>query len=138
MGFCPIWRWYEYPYDPREPGKKEKDYPINSAITGSIKITNGRAYIATDKLEQRGKHLECAVNNFVKKILDEEAEDQPKGKARHYGLIILRPGKKKLSASKVVDFISFYRDPKIKRKLPTRLRYGISAYNKVFEELVLG
>ena len=101
-------------------------------------ITNGRAYIATDKLEQRGKHLECAVNNYVKKILDEEAEDQPEGKAQHYGLIILRPGKKKLSASRVVDFISFYRDPKIKRKLPTRSRYGITAYNKVFEKLVLG
>ena len=30
MGFCPLWKWYEYPLT------SGADYPINSAITGSI------------------------------------------------------------------------------------------------------
>jgi hypothetical protein len=134
MRYCPIWRWYMYPDDPR------KDYAINSAITGSIEVIpkSGRANIATDNLQSRGEHLECAISPYVKKILDAEAEGQPEGKARHYGLIIVRPGKEKeLSKSEVVDFISFHRDPKIPTPGPTATRYDLSTYNKVFEELVL-
>jgi len=133
MPYCPIWKWYVYP------GSPELDYAINSAITGSIKVTetNGvsRATIATDNLKKRGRDLQCAVNNKVKEILDKEAKGQ-EGEVQHYGLIIVRPGKENLSDSEVVDFISFHRDPKIKTERPTASRYDISAYNKVFEDLV--
>lgn len=135
MPYCPIWKWYVYP-----PESGELDYAINSAITGSIKVTetNGvsRATIATDNLKKRGRDLQCAVHNKVKEILDKEAKGQ-EGEVQHYGLIIVRPGKENLSDSEVVDFISFHRDPKIKTNAPPRLRYDISAYNTVFEELVL-
>lgn len=129
MPFCPMVGWYTDP---------ERDYAINSAITGSITVTKtGRASIATDKLQTQGKHLECVISGYVKKILETEAEDQPEGKAWHYGLIIVRPGKEKLSDSEIVDFISFHRDPKIQTKLPSVSRNDISAYNKVFEDKVL-
>lgn len=132
MPYCPIWRWYVYPR-----GSRELDYAINSAITGSIKVTkSGRANIATDKLQSLGEHLECAVADYVKTILEKEAEGQ-EGEVRHYGLIIVRPGKEKLSDSEVVDFISFHRDPRVNTKQPTASRNDISAYNEVFEELFL-
>ena len=83
-----------------------------------------------------GEHLECAVADYVKTILEKEAEGQ-EGEVRHYGLIIVRPGKEKLSDSEVVDFISFHRDPRINTKQPTASRNDITAYNTVFEKLVL-
>ena len=131
MPYCPIFGWYNY----KDPNL---NYAINSVITGSIKPVGktNRAHIATDKLQTLGKHLECAISPYVKKVLEEEAEGQ-KGKVRHYGLIIVRPGKNKLSASKVVDFISFHRHPKKQTSQPTPMQYGISAYNEVFEEKVL-
>ena len=120
------------------PENPEKDYAINSAITGSIEVipNSDRANIATDELKKQGKHLECAVTDYVKEIINKEAEGQ-NGKVRHYGLIIVRPGKEnELRKSEVVDFISFHRDPKIPTDQPTDLRYDLSIYNKVFEELV--
>jgi len=134
MPYCPIWKWYVYPNNPG------LDYVINSAITGSIKVTetNGvsRATIATDKLMKSGRGVQCAVNDKVKEILDKEAEGQ-KGEVQHYGLIIVRPGENNLSDSEVVDFISFHRHPTDQTAEATPLRYDISAYNTVFEELVL-
>lgn len=139
MPYCPIWKWYVYPRDKNGIAVKS-DYVINSAITGSIKVkeTNGvsRATIATDNLKERGMYLQCAVNNDVKEILYKEAEGQ-KGEVQHYGLIIIRPGKEKLSESEVVDFISFHRHPTNQTAEPTPSRYDISEYNTVFEELVL-
>lgn len=135
MVYCPIWKWYVNP-----PGSRELDYAINSVITGSIRITEtdgvSRAIIATDNLEKRGMCLQCAVNNNVKEILYKEAKGQ-KGEVQHYGLIIVRPGKEKLSDSEVVDFISFHRHPTNQSVEPTPSRYDISAYNRVFEELVV-
>ncbi len=131
MAYCPIWRWY---MDPSDPDNPEKNYAINSAITGSIEVIpkSGRAKIATDR-----EHLDCDINPKVKKILDKEAEGQPGGKAQHYGLIIVRPGKEKeLSKSEVLDFISFHRDPEKATPGPTSTRYNLSKYNEVFEELV--
>ena len=128
MPYCPMWKWYKYE-------DSVPDYPINSAITGSIKVTEtGEVLVATDNLEKSGRHLQCAANAKVKTILALEAKGQ-KGEVRHYGLIIIQPGKDKLSAgSEVVDFISFHRDPKIKTDVPPHLPYDMSAYNKVFEE----
>jgi hypothetical protein len=119
-------------------GDGRPDYPINSAITGSIEIipNSNRAKIATDELKNEGKHLECAVSDYVKDVLNKEAEGQ-NGNVRHYGLIIVRPGKEKeLSKSEVLDFISFHRDPKVQTEKPTDKRYDLSMYNKVFEERV--
>jgi hypothetical protein len=137
MPYCPIWRWYVYP------GSRELDYAINSAITGSIERVidkggkdTGLVNIATDNLKESGQYLQCAVTDAVKDILEKEAKGQT-GEVQHYGLIIVRPGKEKLSDSEVVDFISFHRDPRINTKQPTASRNDITAYNTVFEKLVL-
>jgi hypothetical protein len=133
MATCPIWRWYMYP-----PGSGKPDYAINSAIIGSIELipNSDRAKIATDALKSDGKHLECAISDEAREVLNKEAEGQ-NGKVRHYGLIIVRPGKEKeLSKSEVRDFISFHRDPKVPTEKPTIERYDLSKYNEVFEDLV--
>lgn len=135
---CPIFKWYE------EDGERGA-FAINSIVEGSITLISTKtpkkeeykARIVTYELEKRQKFFECAVDPYVMKVLEEEAENQPKGKARHYGLIIIQPGREKLSDSIVVDFISFHRHPTAYVKGPTVSRYGISAYTEVFDTLAL-
>ncbi|MCS6302421.1 MAG: hypothetical protein H8K07_01950 [Nitrospira sp.] len=139
---CSIWRWYE------GEGKREKPFAINSVVEGSITLIklpkNGKkeegeykARIITYELEKRQKYFECAVDDYARQVLEKEAEYQPKGKTQHYGLIIVRPGRPNLVDSMVMDFISFHRHPVVDTEKPTTSRYGISAYNEVFETRAL-
>lgn len=135
-GICPITKWYM-----PEPGSKEQPFPINSVIEGSITLieTEGKkndtykVRIVTHGLEKRQSYFECGIDDYAKKVLEYEAEHQPKGTVRHYGLIIYRPGPVKLADSTVTDFISYHRHPTVVTTKPTASRYGISAYNEVFE-----
>lgn len=136
---CSIWRWYERGRDP---------FAINSVVEGSIALIENpkkgkkekgkyKARIITYELEKRQKYFECAVSDYVKKVLEYEAEYQPDGEGQHYGLIIVRPGRPKLADSIVMDFISFHRHPVVDTDQPTVSRYGISTYNEVFEARAL-
>lgn len=137
MPICPILKWYMTPAG-------EPLYAINSVVEGSItlqtpKTENGTytVRIVTNELEKYHKFIECSVDDYAKKVLEKEAQHQPNRKAQHYGLIILEPGSKKLGDSTVVDFISFHRHPTDFTDEPTTSRYGISAYNEVFDRLAL-
>lgn len=138
MPICPILKWYMTPTG-------EPLYAINSVVEGSITLEapktendNYTVRIVTNELEKHHKFLECAVDEKARKVLEKEAQHQPNRKAQHYGLIIVKPGAEKLVDSTVVDFISFHRHPTDFTNEPTTSRYGISAYNEVFDRLALG
>lgn len=136
MPICPILKWYM-----PEPGSRDKPFPINSVVEGSITLRETekdtyRVRIVTYELEKRQQYFECAVDDYAKDVLEKEGKYQPRGKARHYGLIIVRPGLK-LADSIVMDFISYHRHPTAFATEPTASRYGISAYNEVFETRAL-
>lgn len=137
MPICPILKWYMTP-------EGEPLYAINSVVEGSITLEpptteNGKhtVRIITNGLEKHHKFFECAVDDTARQVLEKEAQHQPNRRAQHYGLIIVKPGSKKLADSIVVDFISFHRHPTDFTNEPTASRYGISAYNEVFERLAL-
>jgi hypothetical protein len=124
-----------------EPGSKDQAFPINSVVEGSITLieTDGKkkdkhkVRIVTADFEKRQNYFECAIDDYAKKVLEYDAKDQPTVTAQHYGLIIYRPGPVKLADSTVTDFISYHRHPTDVTTRPTASRYGISAYNEVFE-----
>ena len=123
---CPMFGWYES-------RGNEPELPINSVIEGSLIVPqNGNARIATRELERRGKDFECAVDSKVRDIFYRAGVEQD------YGLIIFLPGEyRKLSGSKVVDFISFHRHPSDYTKKPTSSRFGVTDYTEVFDTLAL-
>jgi hypothetical protein len=139
MPICSQWKWYMTPTG-------EPLYAINSVVEGSItletpKPENGKheytVRIVTNELEKHHKFLECAVDDYARTVLEKEAQYQPNRRAQHYGLIIVKPGSKKLTDSTVVDFISFHRHPTDFTNEPTTSRYGLSVYNEVFNKLAL-
>lgn len=139
MPICSQWKWYMTPTG-------EPLYAINSVVEGSITLEppnteNGKykytVRIVTSELERQHKFFECAIDDYARKILEKEAQYQPSRKAQHYGLIIVKPGFKRLTDSTVVDFISFHRHPADFTNEPTTARYGISSYNEVFNKLAL-
>lgn len=138
MAVCPILKWY-MPDDPENP--RDLPYPINSVVEGSIELIETKekgketykVRIVTNELEKRKVFFECDVADQARKVLEYEAKNQPKGKARHYGLIIMRPGPELKEHTMVTDFISYHRHPTDFTTEPTACRYGISAYNEEFE-----
>ena len=129
---CPMFGWYEAS---RNIGKPE--LPINSVIEGSLIVSqNGNARIVTRELERRGngfeKGFEFAIDSKVRNMFDRAGVEQD------YGLIVVLPGEyRKLSGSKVVDFISFHRHPSEYTDKPTSSRFGVADYTEVFDELAL-
>jgi len=140
MPICPQWKWYM-----PDPGTRDEPYPINSVVEGSITLIeteeNGKdtykVRIVTNELEKLQMFFECAVDDHAKKVLEYEAKYQPEGEARHYGLIIVKPGLKLKKDTMVMDFISYHRHPTAFTTEPTACRYGISAYNEAFETRTL-